>query len=88
VGPGDLVGDPVTVERVDAGRLGVEPGRDPREPDQGVTEAILAGYGLLDKEAPAFVALPALPVTKENLLEAWQTVYRAEAPTNVSGSMN
>lgn len=56
--------------------------------DQGVTEAILAGYGLLGKEAPAFVALPALPVTKENLLEAWQTVYRAEAPTNVSGSMN
>ena len=49
---------------------------------------MLAGYGLLGKEAPAFVALPALPVTKENLLEAWQTVYRAEAPTNVSGSMN
>ena len=46
--------------------------------DQGVTEAILAGYGLLGKEAPAFVALPALPVTKENLLDAWQTVYRAE----------
>ena len=30
--------------------------------DQGVTEAMLAGYGLLGKEAPAFVALPALPV--------------------------
>ena len=48
--------------------------------DQGVTEAMLAGYGLLGKEAPAFVALPALPVTKDNLLEAWQTVYHAEAP--------
>ena len=43
--------------------------------DQGVTEAMLAGYGLLGKEAPAYVALPALPVTKENLLEAWQQVY-------------
>ena len=30
--------------------------------DQGVTEALLAGYGLLGKQAPAFVALPALPV--------------------------
>lgn len=44
--------------------------------DQGVTEALLAGYGLLGKEAPAFVALPALPVSKDNLLDAWQIVYR------------
>ena len=41
--------------------------------DQGVTEAMLAGYGLLGKKAPAYVALPALPVTKANLLDAWQT---------------
>jgi ribose transport system substrate-binding protein len=50
--------------------------------DQGVTEALLAGYGLLGKEAPAFVALPALPVTKENLLDAWQIVYRQPAPVD------
>jgi ribose transport system substrate-binding protein len=56
--------------------------------DQGVTEALLAGYGLLGKEAPAFVALPALPVTKDNLLEAWQTVYHAEATDKIKGSMN
>lgn len=48
--------------------------------DQGVTEALLAGYGLLGKTAPAFVALPALPVTKDNLLDAWQIVYRQPAP--------
>ena len=56
--------------------------------NQGVTEAILAGYALLDKEAPAFVALPALPVTRETLLEAWQTVYSAPATDNVINSMN
>lgn len=56
--------------------------------DQGVAEAILAGYGLLGKEAPAFVALPALPVSKDNLLEAWQTVYRTEATQNIQKSMN
>ena len=55
--------------------------------DQGVTEAMLAGYGLLDKKAPAFVALPALPVTKETLLDAWQQVYRAEATENIQNSM-
>jgi ribose transport system substrate-binding protein len=56
--------------------------------DQGVTEAMLAGYGLLDKAAPAFVALPALPVTKDNLLDAWQTVYAAPATENIVNSMN
>ncbi|HLL49407.1 MAG TPA: substrate-binding domain-containing protein [Thermomicrobiales bacterium] len=48
--------------------------------DKGVTEAILAGYGLLGKEAPPFVALPALPVTQENVLEAWQEVYHQDPP--------
>ena len=56
--------------------------------DQGVTEAILAGYGLLGKEAPPFVALPALPVTKDNLLNAWKTVYRVDATDNIQKSMN
>jgi ribose transport system substrate-binding protein len=56
--------------------------------DQGVTEALLAGYGLLGKEAPAYVALPALPVEKSNLLEAWQAVYHSDAPDNVKNSMN
>lgn len=51
--------------------------------DQGVTEAILAGYGLLGKEAPAYVALPALPVTKDNLLDAWEIVYHSPAPDTI-----
>lgn len=48
--------------------------------DQGVNEAILAGYGLLGKEAPAYVALYALPVDKDNVMDAWQTVYHADPP--------
>jgi ribose transport system substrate-binding protein len=55
--------------------------------DQAATEAILAGYGLLGKQAPAYVALPALPVTRDNLLEAWKQVYHAEAPDSVKKSM-
>ena len=46
----------------------------------GQTMATLAGYGLLGKEAPPFVALPALPVTRENVLEAWQEVYHQDPP--------
>ena len=55
--------------------------------DQGVTEALLAGYGLLGKEAPPYVALPALAVTKDNLLEAWKEVYHKEAPDTIKKSM-
>ena len=56
--------------------------------DQGVAEAMLAGYGLLGKEAPEFVALPALPVTRDNLMDAWQTVYHVEAPKKIRKSLN
>jgi ribose transport system substrate-binding protein len=55
--------------------------------DQGVTEAILAGYALLGKPAPPYVALPALPVTRENLLEAWKTIYHRDAPTSIREKM-
>jgi ribose transport system substrate-binding protein len=55
--------------------------------DQGVKEALLAGYGLLGKPAPAYVALPALPVTRKNLLDAWKTVYHTEAPASIKDRM-
>jgi ribose transport system substrate-binding protein len=48
--------------------------------DQGVHEAELAAYGLLRKDAPAYVALPALPVSKVSVLEAWESVYHKPPP--------
>lgn len=48
--------------------------------DQGVAEATLAAYALLGKEAPAYVAVPAQPVTYDNLLEAYELVYHQPAP--------
>ncbi|MGH2394991.1 MAG: substrate-binding domain-containing protein, partial [Candidatus Limnocylindria bacterium] len=48
--------------------------------DAGVTEALLAGYALLGKDAPPFVALPALPVTQNNVLAAWEEIYRQPPP--------
>jgi len=55
--------------------------------DQGVTEAKLAGYGLLGKEAPPYVALPALPVEKDNILDAWSAVYYQDAPQSIVKSL-
>ncbi len=48
--------------------------------DQGVAEATLAAYGLLEKDAPPYVALGALPVHHGNLLEAWQDIYHQDVP--------
>ena len=52
--------------------------------DQGATEALLAGYGLLGKKAPPYVAVNALPVTAANLESAWRTVYRQGLPSKVA----
>ena len=54
--------------------------------DQGVAEATLAAYALLGKEAPQYVAVPALAVTYDNILEAYKTVYHTEAPDDIKNA--
>lgn len=54
--------------------------------DQGVNEANLAAYALLGKQAPAYVALNALPVTKDNLMDAWKTVYHQDPPADLKSA--
>jgi ribose transport system substrate-binding protein len=72
------LGQPVAIEIASGG---IVKGLGAQVPfDQGVTEAKLAGYGLLDKKAPPYVALPALPVTGDNVLDAWKTVYHQDPP--------
>jgi ribose transport system substrate-binding protein len=69
---------------IELARNGLVTGLGAQRPfDQGVTEATLAAYGLLGKKAPSYVALPALPVTHANVLQAWQQVYHAKAPSTV-----
>ncbi|WP_047152256.1 substrate-binding domain-containing protein [Aneurinibacillus tyrosinisolvens] len=55
--------------------------------DQGIAEAILAGYALLGKEAPPYVTTPALQVTKENILDSWKLVYRTDAPDIIKNAV-
>lgn len=54
--------------------------------EAGVTEATLAGYALLGKAAPAFVALPTLPVTRGTVIAAWDEVYRRPVPDRLSAA--
>lgn len=70
---------------VDMARNGWVKGLGAQRPfDQGTTEAKLAAYGLLGKKAPNYVALPALPVTHANVLNAWKQVYHAAPPAQLA----
>lgn len=55
--------------------------------DHGVTEAMLAGYALLGDVPPADVIFDGLPVTRENVLDAWKTVYRQDPPAEVQAAI-
>jgi ribose transport system substrate-binding protein len=69
---------------IEMARNGLIKGLGAQRPfDQGVAEATLGGYGLLDKQAPPYVALNALPVTPDTLMEGWQAVYHQPAPDKV-----
>jgi ribose transport system substrate-binding protein len=54
--------------------------------DQGVAEARLGAAALIgNSNIPNFVALGALPVSHDNVLEAWKQVYHVDAPASISG---
>jgi ribose transport system substrate-binding protein len=54
--------------------------------DQGIAEARLGAAALIGKAGlPNFVALGALPVSHDNVLDAWKTVYSVDAPESVRG---
>ena len=55
--------------------------------DQGVAEARLGAAALIGKQGlPIYVALGALPVSSENVLEAWKSVYSVDAPADVANA--
>lgn len=55
--------------------------------DQGITEARLAAGAMLGKEAPPYVALTAVAVEHDNVLDAWELVYGEEAPAELAESL-
>jgi ribose transport system substrate-binding protein len=55
--------------------------------DQGVAEAEAAISALLGRETPAWIALGALSVTRENLVESFQTIWRKAPPAELAEAM-
>ncbi|MGH2402728.1 MAG: substrate-binding domain-containing protein [Candidatus Limnocylindria bacterium] len=54
--------------------------------DQGVTEARLGAGALLGKKAAPYVALSALAVDHDNVLDAWTQVYHEDPPSDLKES--
>jgi ribose transport system substrate-binding protein len=76
------LGKPVAIEMA---KLGQVRGLGAQRPyEAGITEADLAAYGLLGKTAPDYVALPALAVDHDNVLQSWKDVYFQEAPADIA----
>ena len=53
----------------------------------GQALATLAAYGLLGKEAPPFVAVGLIPVTRDNLAEAWSASLNIPLPETVAEAL-
>jgi ribose transport system substrate-binding protein len=48
--------------------------------DAGIAEAKAAGLPMLGKPVPSWIVMKGLAVDKNNVLEAWKTVYHTEPP--------
>lgn len=51
--------------------------------DEGVAEANFAARAIIGAENPPFLAFPATPFLQNNVLEAWEDVYKSEAPQEI-----
>lgn len=51
--------------------------------DQGIAAGVATILGLLGREPPPWIALPGLPVTADRVVEAYQVVWRAPAPSDI-----
>ena len=53
----------------------------------GKSLAAVIGYGLLGKDAPAYVEVPAIPITKDNILQAYADSYHTSPPPEVTNAL-
>jgi ribose transport system substrate-binding protein len=51
--------------------------------DIGATMARMAAYKLLGKEAPSFVVVDLMKVTKDNIVEAWNKALNMDPPQDI-----
>lgn len=52
----------------------------------GNTLAIAGAYGLVGKQAPPMVVVPAFPVTKNNLKQGWESTFGVTLPSDIAAA--
>jgi len=53
----------------------------------GYTKGMLGAYGVLGKQAPAFVIVPAIKVTKKNVVEGWRDSLHRDPPQEIMNAL-
>jgi ribose transport system substrate-binding protein len=53
----------------------------------GRTLGNMSGLAVLDKEAPAFVTVPAIKIKKDNLAAAWLESLNREVPAEIAAAL-
>ena len=56
--------------------------------DIGYIEVLVGAYGFLNKEVPPFIIVPAVKVTKENLVEGWNQSLGIDPPQEVLDALS
>ena len=54
----------------------------------GANLALLAGFAAINKKAPEFTITPAVPITTDNLKEAWDITQKTELPKSVQDALD
>lgn len=54
--------------------------------DEGVAEATEAARAIIGLDNPPFLAFPATPVLRNNLLTAWESIYKSPAPSEIQSA--
>jgi ribose transport system substrate-binding protein len=55
--------------------------------DQGVAEATVGGLALIGEQTPSYVVVPPLKVERDNLPEAYKTIYRTDLPEDMQKAL-
>lgn len=55
--------------------------------DQGVAEATIGALTLIGEETPSYVVVPPLKVERDNLPEAYKTIYRIDLPAEMQQAL-
>lgn len=56
--------------------------------DQGLTQAVVAGYALLGKEIDPFIVVSPATVTYENVIEQFEAIYQYDAPAELQNAFD